>query len=126
MDLQDIFKGTNVRPFSLQAEVKVWHKIKKLAEDQLDKYPTSYQEDLELLDKDEKESGLTYNKRNCVLFRSGEKKILHFLVTTAERMIALSEMSQKDAKKHVNQLKDFDVCMDYFKSVILPVLPQQK
>jgi hypothetical protein len=76
-----------------------------------------------LLEKDEKEKVLTYNERNCVLFRSGEKKILNFLINSAEKILHLSGVSQKEAKKQMNNMKDFDACSDYFKSVFLPILP---
>ena len=66
---------------------------------------------------------MTYNERNCLLFRSGEKKILNFLAQTADKMLSLAELSQRDAKKVVNSMKDFERCLDYFKSVMLPMLP---
>ena len=39
----------------------------------MDKYPTSYEEDLKILEQEEKEQTLTYNQKNCVLYRFGEK-----------------------------------------------------
>lgn len=55
----------------------------------LNGYPTTYQEDLDRLEKDDKEHNLTSNERNCILFIKGEKKILHFLVDAAERILPL-------------------------------------
>jgi len=69
---------------------------------------------------------LTFNERNCILFRSGEKRILVFLIETAEKMLELSHMSQKEAKKDFNKFKHFDMTMDYFKNVILPILPNSE
>ena len=80
---------------------------------------------MDVLVKDETEKCLTYNQRNMVLFRSGEKKILHFLKDAAKIFARLTMMTQKDAKKEVNQMKDFDPCLDYFKNCILPNLPSQ-
>ena len=60
----------------LDNEIKVWLKIDSLADEALSKYDTTYQEDLDLLEKVYSKHVLTYNERNCVLFRSGEKKIL--------------------------------------------------
>jgi hypothetical protein len=102
IDLDDIFKGTQVKAMSLEQEVKVWEKVRELCEDQLAKYPTSLKADLELLEKDEASQKLTSNERNCVLFRVGEKRILDFLLTSANRMIELSKMTQKEAKRVVN------------------------
>ena len=43
---------------------------------QLARYPTTYEHDLELLAKhDTKEAELTFNQRNAILMRSGEKKV---------------------------------------------------
>lgn len=117
-DLQNVFKGTTIRPMSIENEVKVWNRIIQACTVQLDKYPTSYEEDLKLLEEDEKETKLTQNQRNCVLFRSGEKKILHFLIDAGERILPLLNMSFKEARKEVNGYKDFDGCLDYVKNTI--------
>ena len=37
-------------------------------------------------------------------------------------MLKLIKMNQKDAKKEVNTYKNFNECLDYFKSVLLPSL----
>jgi len=66
---------------------------------------------------------LTYNERNCVLYRSGEKKILLSLKEKAKVFSRITKMSQDDAKKEVAQLKDFTQCLDYFDTCILPKLP---
>ena len=117
-----MFKGTSLKPFNLENELKVWETVKTLANESLILYPNSLEDDEALLKKDDSKHMFSYNKRNCILFRSGEKKILHFLIQTCDRMHALSKLSQKDAKKEVNKFKDFDGCMDYFKSVFLPLM----
>lgn len=40
------------------------------------RYPTTLQEDIDLLAKDDTENTLGFNKRNCILFRKGEKEVL--------------------------------------------------
>jgi len=60
------------------------------------------EEDNAILEKDDKEDSLGFNKRNCVLYRKGEKVILHFLKDCASRVYKLVQMSQKDAKKEIN------------------------
>lgn len=57
-----------------------------------------------------------------MLFRFGEKKILNFLITTAERILAITEMPIKDARKTVNGYKDFEGCLDYVKNTIYSYL----
>ena len=51
-----------------------------------------------MLEKDDKEHHLGFNKRNIVLFRKMEKEILHYLVFCAEKVFELAQMSQQDAK----------------------------
>lgn len=46
-------------------------------------YPTTLEEDLEMIAKDNEGSGpepMTESKRNSVLMRSGEKKVLKYLI----------------------------------------------
>ena len=82
-----MFKGTSMNAINLENETRVWLRIAKLVTDSLSRYGTSLKEDLELLEKDDTEKTLTYNQRNCILYRSGEKTILEFLKTCAERFL---------------------------------------
>ena len=64
-------------------------------EEALARYPTTLKEDMAILEKDDKkEETLTYNQRNCVLYRSGEKEILEFLKTCSERFLKLFTIHQ--------------------------------
>jgi len=76
-----------VKPIDIHNEVRAWTKIFQIASDALAKYPTSLEEDLKLLADEDKldpaDKTLTYNTRNCVLLRVGEKKILNYLLDTA-------------------------------------------
>ena len=60
-------------------------------------YETTYDEDLEIL----KRTDLTFNERNSVLFRSGEKKILFTLMFYAEKNLPLHDMDFPTARKIV-------------------------
>ena len=93
MDLSDCFKAKNLKTWGLDLEIKVWRKIDSLVDASLSKYDTTYQEDLDVLKKDDKEKCLTYNQRNCILFTSGEKKILHFLKDTAKVFARLTKLT---------------------------------
>lgn len=70
---------------NLENETKMWVRIEQLVNDSMSRYTTTLQEDLELLEKDDKEHNLTYNERNCILFREGEKQILEFLKVSSWR-----------------------------------------
>lgn len=92
---QMVFKGENIKPQSISLEKRVFAQIKSLCQIALEKYPNSLQKDYELL----LDETLSFNERNCVLFRSGEKEILHFLIEFSDYVTELLNMSFKDAKK---------------------------
>jgi pantothenate synthetase len=54
----------------------VLQKILYLAKEAYDKYPRTYEEDMKELER----TDLTFNQRNCLLYTSGEKVILNFLI----------------------------------------------
>jgi len=94
---------------------------KSLCADALSKYPTSYQEDIEMLAADDETPKLTQNQRSCLLFRMGEKKILHYLIGASEKLEALGKMNVKEARKELNlhgQAK-YGGMMDYVKNVFI-------
>jgi hypothetical protein len=61
---------------SIEEEKKMLKYLEKLIKAHLDKYPTTIEEDLYILKKEN--LTLTFNQRNSLLMRIGEKKILHF------------------------------------------------
>ena len=65
-----------------------------MAQEALDKYQNSYEEDLEIL----KDETLTFNQRNCVLFRSGEKEILLFFIHNVPKILKLFDLDFKVIK----------------------------
>ena len=74
----------------------------------LSEYPQTYEEDMELLEKDQEGKGpepLSENHRNAVLMRSGEKKILKFLMETADLMLPMLDMTLQDVKKHLKTVE---------------------
>jgi Rubisco LSMT substrate-binding len=83
------FKAKDLPPLSLRNEGRVLQRIQNLAKEAMAKYPTSYEEDMEILKRDD----LTYNQRNSVLYRSGEKEILQFLIDTTAKFLPLLEMN---------------------------------
>jgi hypothetical protein len=114
-----------VGPQDLETEVLAWNKIQLLAEEALAKFPTSYEEDLQLLESVESgQEELSFNKQNCLKLRIGEKKLLNFITRTAKSIIDLSTMTRKEAVKrmmmnHVVYKKN----MDYVQKVFVKLLP---
>ena len=94
------FQGDSIPAISKRNEKRTFEKIKAMCEAALADYPQSYEEDLEILKNDDPPmSKLTFNERNMVLFRSGEKYILHFFIKLADIVLRLIDQKLKDAKK---------------------------
>ena len=102
-DVKDVFKGTSLKVINTKNELKVWNKIIFLVDVHLSKYDTNLETDEGLLEMDDKEHNLHSNERNCLLYRIGEKKILHFLKDAATNIIPLITMNYKDARKQVSK-----------------------
>eukprot|EP00826_Nyctotherus_ovalis_P028222 TRINITY_DN2228_c0_g1_i14.p1 TRINITY_DN2228_c0_g1~~TRINITY_DN2228_c0_g1_i14.p1 ORF type:complete len:132 (+),score=32.22 TRINITY_DN2228_c0_g1_i14:75-470(+) len=65
-------KKWRLPPITISNELLLLKELRILAEDSLKKYPQTYEEDVELLKEREK---LTFNQRNCIIYRMGEKKV---------------------------------------------------
>ena len=89
------FKAKDLPPLSIKNEKKVLNKIHLLAKTKYDNYPTSVEEDVEILKKED----LTFNQRNCVQMRHGEKTILVFLMQMTEVFLKMIDLDFKAAKK---------------------------
>ena len=90
-----------------------------MAAEGLSRYPQTYDEDMQILQRDD----LTFNERNCTLFRSGEKEILIFLLDFSNYCIDLLQMKFKDAKKKSQSLDArFESCRDYVQNQCIPLL----
>ena len=61
LDLQDVFKGHNLRPYNIQNETKAWELIMNTCNTAYKLYDTTLEEDIEILKKDDQEKNLTYN-----------------------------------------------------------------
>ena len=68
------FRGVNINPISIENEKKALEYLKMRCKKNLSEYPDSYEHDIELL----KTKTLTYNERNCLIFRSSEKNVYYF------------------------------------------------
>jgi hypothetical protein len=98
----------------LENEAKVLAHIKKMCTEALNKYPQTLQEDIKILAEDDANPTLSFNQRNCVLFRQGEKEILHFYLEFSDFLTTLLGMKFKEAKKECQKLpQQFDSARDY-------------
>jgi histone-lysine N-methyltransferase SETD3 len=124
--------GDYVKAIDLHTEIRMWRKIHQVATEALSKYPTTLEEDKALLAKeeaaDQAAKTLTYNTRNCVLLRVGEKKILNYLIDTAT---ALVEIGQSKTRKQaigamMKQHKILKPSMSYVKGTFIPLIPEEE
>ena len=86
------FKGY-IDPVSKENEAAAWKHLQKVVDAALAEYPTTLKEDKEIIERDAKEDNLGLNKKNCVLYRMSEKKVLHFLkdcITEVEEMLRMT------------------------------------
>jgi hypothetical protein len=66
---------------------------------------------------------LSFNHRNCILFRHGEKEILHFLIKFGDLCISLLGEKFKDAKKICQGLPEsYENQRDYLQNVLLKIV----
>jgi len=94
------FQADDIPCISRRNERRVFEKIKLHCEYALQQYPHTLEDDYAILAGDNPpHSKLSFNQRNMVLFRSGEKEILVFLVTFSDYVLKLLSMKFKDGKK---------------------------
>jgi len=67
----ECFRGVNIPVLSLNNEQSALSLFKKICEEAFSQYPETYEYDMERL----KRNDLTYNERNCLMFRASEKKV---------------------------------------------------
>lgn len=73
IEQRDEYSAENFMILSIKNEVKVLTSVKNLASKNLSNFPTTIKEDQELLLRDDTEHNLTFNQRNCIVYRNGEK-----------------------------------------------------
>ena len=101
-------------PFDLLTESSAWYLILWTVEDALRMYPTTLQEDLEILEKDEQDPKLTYNEKNCILLRRNDKIVLESVKETAFNILELANLSHRDALNMImKKRKEFKSSMKY-------------
>ena len=96
-DEDDNYQGPNTPPISPDNEKKILQRIQELAGIQLTRYPTAYEDDLKILAENKT---LSYNNRNAVLMRSGEKKVAGLF--SARRFSCFSSSSARSHSSTLN------------------------
>ncbi len=84
----------NLPSISVENESKMLVRLKKLAQENLAGYPQTYEEDVKLM---QNEKSLTFNQRNCIIFRMGEKKVYKNMIGMAEAGLSILTKPVKDA-----------------------------
>ena len=81
------------------------------------------QEDIEILKNNQHANDLTFNQKNCVIVRKGEKEILHYLVSIADKVSELGKLTVDEAKQQMSKWEGHDKrCEPYFTNVFLKLL----
>jgi hypothetical protein len=82
---------------SLENERQTLQLLIDICTEQIKHYPTTVEEDEKMLE----ENDLTYNQRNCVIFRASEKNTLKILIEVAQRGIQILQgglLTEEDSK----------------------------
>ena len=58
---------------NVDLELRVWQRFYQRVKDFLPRFPTTLQEDLDMLERDKTENNLTVNERNIINLRATEK-----------------------------------------------------
>ena len=129
LDLVDVFRGHNVKYFNHESETVMWDEIKRMAAEQYAAFKDTLEYDTELLMKDDAETNpdkkLTYNQRNCVLYRQGEKEILVFWMEMAEQMCKWMAMDVKQVQTELKHSKRYDRIDEYVNHTLIPMMKGQ-
>ena len=89
------FKPTALPKISVNNEKRTLLKLKALMEARLSQYPTSLEQDMEML----KTQQLTENERNIVVLRKGEKVVLHWHLQLVETCLPLLSADIEEFKR---------------------------
>jgi histone-lysine N-methyltransferase SETD3 len=107
-----------VRPFLIENEVMMLKELKRICEYALTMYPTTLNEDYEMLRS--KEGNMTVNERNCVVIRRDEKEVLVFMIEFAEECKRIIEgvKCQQELKDMLKKKEIKEEYHGYIKSIM--------
>jgi histone-lysine N-methyltransferase SETD3 len=116
------FKAKDLPPLSIKNEKRCLLKLQAMCAEGLLAYPTTMEEDKEILDN---RKDLTFNHRNCLLYRYGEKKILSKLLLYCDKILPLLDMDFKTARKIVEKSRELDDCSEYITNSIYHLIKKE-
>ena len=111
--VQNMFDG-RLEPISIDNELAAWNVIDKTCDKGLRRFSTTLQQDTQILKQDDEEHTLSFNKRNCILFRKGEKEIFHFYKECNVKINKLLNMPLQKAHSEISTWTDQDDSIPYF------------
>ena len=106
----NLFKAREIQGISVKNERLMLKKLQQVCFEHLCKYKTSLKQDQEIIEEDAKNNKLSFNEKNCINLRIGEKVILHSMIELAEKCIPLLQdnMTLKKVRTIVGMSKDYD------------------
>mgnify|MGYP000739828125 CR=1 FL=1 len=100
-------------PISRENETKVWQAIHAACDKDLKQFPTSLEQDQDLLKTD-----LTDNQRTCVLLRVEIKELLGFLQRFGDLVQKLFQMKVEEARAMVEAEEDLKANASYIDQAV--------
>lgn len=115
----DDLKLETLPPLGIETEKQVLKDIKKAASDCLARFPTTLEMDNHILASEK----LTFNIRNAILMRRGEKQVCHYYIELCDQMLPLLDLDWKDLKKIASKCQNGTGKFDaYVIGVIVPLV----
>jgi len=108
---------------SIRNEKKMLTKLKAIAEKCLNKFPQTYEEDMKKL---EEVKDLSFNERNCLIFRSGEKRIYKLIIAMANFGLTILNKNAKSLKIDLKDLIPTTPFGSYIKKCLIPLVESWK
>jgi hypothetical protein len=121
-------------PISVDNELSALYALRCACKDHLRAYSTTLEEDYKLLASPELQRSEFLNRRNCILFRVGEKRIYRFFVDWVTTAISLLCIPWEEAKVKIRKIldpSDPDVYaaswgfVPYISNVVVPLLQER-
>ena len=114
-----------LQPISLQNELDAWIRIENIVKAALSLYPTSVEEDMNILERESQHDSLPQSLKNCIVYRRSEKAILDFLQDCAKKVQILSRMNTSEASTMLDQwseMEGYQSIKQYFDEVLKKLL----
>lgn len=94
-----LFNLKRIQPLSIRNEMCVLQSLKQEAQRMYSKFPTTLEQDDQLLQQTDLPAG---NIRNCILMRKSEKQVLQFYIQLYDKMVQANQWSLKQWKRYIH------------------------